>query len=371
MVIFIYKLNYTLNRPICHPFFSFYSKWGLSETFLPLASLHDIGWDITVLSYRRRFTFMSKKENPTNLFRLVAILIFASCILACFDLTAEGFSLPAKNWGICFGNSANFTGLRFNLVDRNIEKINGINITFWKPKDDEATGTVNGLSLGIVPFAESLNGIQLGVLGSGAKNNINGISIGILGAGCGGDMNGINIGGLGVGAGGSLTGFNFGFLGTGAGGDVKGINIGGLGIGAGGSLIGINIGGLGAGAGERVMGLNIGGLGVGCGDQLIGLTIAGIGAGAPTVKGITIAGVGAGGKSITGLTMALATIRITDDGTLNGLAVSAYNNIRGYQRGVSIGIVNYAYRVKGLQIGLINIIRDNPPGRKVLPIVNW
>lgn len=45
--------------------------------------------------------------------------------------------------------------------------------------------------------------------------------------------------------------------------------------------------------------------------------------------------------------------------------------IGGEQRGLSIGILNYARRLEGVQVGLINIARDNPPGRKVLPVLNW
>jgi hypothetical protein len=37
---------------------------------------------------------------------------------------------------------------------------------------------------------------------------------------------------------------------------------------------------------------------------------------------------------------------------------------------VSIGIVNYAWRVRGIQIGVVNIVRDNPTPLKVLPVLN-
>ena len=42
----------------------------------------------------------------------------------------------------------------------------------------------------------------------------------------------------------------------------------------------------------------------------------------------------------------------------------------GIAAGLAIGIVNYAFRVTGVQIGLINIVRDNPKYLKVLPIMN-
>ena len=50
--------------------------------------------------------------------------------------------------------------------------------------------------------------------------------------------------------------------------------------------------------------------------------------------------------------------------------MSPFNYIRGSQTGVSIGIVNSAWSVKGVQLGLVNIIRDNPAGLKVLPLFN-
>jgi hypothetical protein len=252
---------------------------------------------------------------------------------------ARALTVPSRTWGICFGNSPSFTGLRFNFIDRNIQTINGINLTLWKPPDKLVTGTVNGFSLGLIPYANHLNGVQIGLLGAGAKENITGITIGLIGAGSGRDM--------------------------------KGINIGGLGVGAGQNLIGLNIGLLGVGAGENVTGITIAGLGAGAGEKLTGLTICGLAVGAPMIKGITIAGFGLGGKSISGLSIALGTVQVKDDGIISGLSISAFNYIRGTQRGVAIGIVNYAYRLKGLQIGLVNIVRDNPKGRVVLPVINF
>jgi len=53
------------------------------------------------------------------------------------------------------------------------------------------------------------------------------------------------------------------------------------------------------------------------------------------------------------------------------LALSSFNYLRGTVGGLSLGIVNYAWKLeRGLQIGLFNIIRDNPKGLKVLPVFN-
>ena len=50
--------------------------------------------------------------------------------------------------------------------------------------------------------------------------------------------------------------------------------------------------------------------------------------------------------------------------------VEVVNGIKGKQTGVSLGIVNYAYELKGIQIGLINYVRENPKYLKVLPLIN-
>jgi hypothetical protein len=333
---------------------------------------------------------------------------------------SQGIGIPSKKGGIGFGNLPRFTGIRFNFRDKNAEKINGINVTIWQPKDDSVqTGTVNGISLGL-PMAmgtENRNGINLGVLGTAAKDNLRGINIGGLGLGAGENMTGVNIGGLGMGSGGEIKGINIGGLGAGSGKDMTGFNFGGLGIGSGESLRGITFGGLGVGASERITGITLGGLGVGsgksisgitigglgvgsggnisgitaaligigCGGELSGLVVSGIAAGSVKVKAIAIAPV-VGGKDVKGLIIAPAYMKIgylrkewkkeevkeeEVQGTLKGVTVSAFNQIRGSQQGLAIGVVNYANHIKGVQLGLINIVKENPKGLRILPIFNF
>ena len=297
---------------------------------------------------------------------------------------AQSLDIPSHGWGLSFGNSKEFTGLRFNFRDSQVKRITGINITLWQPHKDNTEAVVEGLSLGLVPGGAHLRGLQVGLLGVAATKSLAGISFGLLGMGAGGDVTGLNLGGLGIGAGRDMKGINVGGLGIGAGGNLwglnlggvgagenaAGINIGGLGAGAGKNMIGLNIAGLGLGAGERLAGINIGGLGMGAGDRLAGLTIVGLAAGAPEVVGLTIAGGFVGGKSLRGLQVAGAMVHVIKDGHLAGCAVSPFNYIRGSQSGLSIGIVNYARSVTGLQIGVINIVRNNPKGLRVLPVFN-
>jgi hypothetical protein len=346
-----------------------------------------------------------------QLLSLFAVLFFFTSAFS------QGVGIPSKHAGIGFGNVSKFTGIRFNFTDKNVEKITGINTTIWQPKDDaDNTGTVNGISVGL-PIAgghETQNGLSIGVFGVAASKNLNGINIGGLGAGAGESVSGFNFGGLGIGAGGSLRGVTIGGLGAGAGGNVSGFSVGGLGIGAGGNMTGVTLAGLGAGSGGNVTGITIAGVGIGAGENLTGFSFAlgGIGAG-EKVKGITLAGIGIGaGEQLTGITAAVVGIgspkvrglavalavggldlkgimiapayfrvgggtRINDagekseeEGVMTGLSVSAFNQIKGEQRGVAIGVVNYTKRIKGFQLGLINIVKENPRGLRVLPIFN-
>jgi hypothetical protein len=335
--------------------------------------------------------------------KLCLTLLFSWLILSVNF--AQGFNIPDAHWGLSFGNSTDFNGIRFNIIDKDINKINGINFSVWGHKESERqTGSVNGISIGLPAAmgAANLNGINLGIVGVGAKENIRGINIGGIGAGAGGnavginfgglgvgaggDLVGLNVGGLGVGAGGDMKGINFGGLGAGAGGDVKGITVGLLGVGAGGDLVGLNVGGLGVGTGEDMIGINIGGLGVGAGGSLTGINISMLGIGAGEhLKGISIAGIGVGASTVTGLqvammsggsavrgvTIAPAYFRIEgEDSYMKGLSVSAFNHIMGEQFGVAIGVFNYAWAVRGFQLGLLNHVKSNPRGLRWLPIFN-
>jgi len=346
--------------------------------------------------------------------QLISLLALLFLFTGAFS---QGVGIPSKHAGLGFGNLSKFTGIRFNFKDKNVEKITGINTTLWQPKnDDVATGTVNGISLGL-PIAgghENQNGVSVGVFGVAASDNLRGFNVGGLGAGAGKSVSGFNFGGLGIGAGENLSGFTFGGLGAGAGQNVSGFSVGGLGIGAGGNMSGITIGGLGAGAGGNVTGITIAGVGLGAGENLTGLslalggigagekvrgiTVAGIGVGAgQELKGITAAVVGVGSPKVTGFAAALAVggldikgimiapayfrvgggTRTNDagekseeEGMMTGVSVSAFNQIKGEQRGVSIGVVNYTKRIKGFQLGVINIVKENPRGLRVLPIFN-
>jgi hypothetical protein len=332
---------------------------------------------------------------------LVASLLGGSARAAGEEPRPWSLDLTVHDFGIGIGNSRHIDGLRLNFRDTAPFSAHGVNATIWMPSKEAGDSEVDGLALGL-PLTgagrvrgvalglgagadKTLDGIGVGILGVGSGGGLRGVHLGGLGAGTGGDVIGIAAGGLGVGAGGSVYGMIVGGLGAGAGGDFTGIGVGGLGVGAGGRLRGIAVGGLGAGAGQGVQGIALGGLGAGSGGDVQGLIAGGLGAGAGgTIQGVAIGGLGvgapriqglavglaAGGKEVQGVVVAPAYFHVVENGSFTGLSVSAFNRVLGEQRGLAIGLVNYASRLNGVQIGLVNWADNNPSGLKVLPVAN-
>jgi hypothetical protein len=284
------------------------------------------------------------------------------------SVLGQGLDLTVNHVGLAIGDVPRVTGLRLNYRDRNLERVNGVNVTIWSPYGG-GSGTVRGLALGLpLTGAERIDGIATGIFGVGTAGGMTGIGVGGLGIGSGGSMRGLFVGGLGVGGGGRIDGIAIGGLGVGVGGRLRGVAIGGLGVGGGGSAEGLMIGGLGVGSGGDVTGIAIGGLGVGAGGRLHGLAVGGLGVGAPRIDGIAAAALAVGAQDAKGALIA-PWVKI-EHGEMQGLTIGAFNQVRGLHHGLAIGIVNYAEELQGVQVGVINIARNNPSGAKVLPIAN-
>ncbi|MBX3131839.1 MAG: hypothetical protein KF689_00460 [Gemmatimonadaceae bacterium] len=234
-----------------------------------------------------------------------------------------------------------------------------------------AGGDARGLMVGGLGAAAggSIRGIAVAGLGAGAGGSVRGLTAAGLGAGAGGDIRGMTVAGLGAGAGGEIRGITVGGLGVGAGGRLRGISVAGLGVGAGGSIRGISVGGLGVGAGDDVTGVTVGGLGVGSGGTLRWVTLGGLGVGAPRIEGVASALL-VGAERTHGMVVAPALFRTERGGQMTGASISTVNAVRGMQQGLTIGLVNYTERLRGVQVGAINIVADRPWPWKVLPVVN-
>lgn len=329
---------------------------------------------------------------------LLALSLFAPTTL---PAQSPGLKIAVGDVGLGIGDVPRIDGLRINFRDRHLERVRGVNITIWSPHDD-ADGVVQGLALGLpltgaadirgialaagVGVDRDFTGIGLAPIGMGAGGRIRGVVLTGIGAGGGGDMEGVMIGGIGLGAGGNIRGLAVGGIGAGVGGHLDGVGIGGIGVGVSGNARGITLGGVGVGAGGHARGVTIGGVGVGVGGDATGLTVggiglgvggdlrginlAGVGIGASQVTGITIAGVAAGAGDARGVIVAPAYFQLAEGGALRGVSVSAFNDIRGQQHGLAIGILNIASELHGVQLGLINIAR-NKERFPVLPLMNY
>ncbi|MEX2400910.1 MAG: hypothetical protein WD423_09090 [Rhodothermales bacterium] len=283
---------------------------------------------------------------------------------------AQSLDLTVRDYGLSIGDASYVNGVRLNFRDRNLQVVNGLNLTLWEPHEP-VEGIVRGIAIGLPQTgARRIHGVGLGLFGVSAHESATGIIVGGLGTGVGQDLVGVAVGGLGVGSGRDVRGVAVGGLGVGAGGDLSGIAVGGLGVGGGGDVHGIMIGGLGAGAGGNLSGIAVGGLGVGAGGTIRGLAVSGAGVGAPTIRGLVLSAVAAGTTDIVGIAVAPGYFHVEENGRMKGLSISAFNRIRGTQQGLTIGILNVARHLNGVQVGLLNIAHNNPRGLRVLPFLN-
>lgn len=341
------------------------------------------------------------RSLPTAAIAATSIAALAPALAPALS-AQDTHSGPRVRKVLSIGHHPRVDGIRINYRDREVDLVRGANITIWSPYEDFSGGPVIGAAIGLpITVAGDIRGIGLGLAGVGAEENMHGIMLGGLGVGAGGDLRGLALGGVGLGAGGNLRGIAVGGIGTGIGGDlrglavggigtgvggsVRGIAVGGVGVGAGGNVRGITVGGIGVGAGGSIRGISIGGVGVGAGNGIHGITVGGIGVGTGgTASGITVAGLGVGAPRIRGgaaamivgtenargVVIAPALFRTERGGRLTGASLSSVNAIRGTQHGLTIGLVNYAERLQGVQIGAININKGASGPFKVLPIIN-
>jgi hypothetical protein len=87
------------------------------------------------------------------------------------------------------------------------------------------------------------------------------------------------------------------------------------------------------------------------------------------LKGVVLSVLAAGGQDVHAIVLAGAYFKVDQRGRFDGGSLSAVNNIRGEQHGLTLGLFNYAHDLHGAQIGLINI-SDNGGNRRVLPLIS-
>ncbi|MBC8368194.1 hypothetical protein H8E52_12375 [bacterium] len=309
---------------------------------------------------------------------------------------AQSLDLAYKDYGLSFGNSKKFTGLRINLVDRDVERITGLNLTFWNPGNNP-TAVYNGMTLALIGTkSQHIDGIALSGIGVTATEKIRGIAAGTLGVGAR-NFTGLALGlimvdvqehfrGVNISGGWTLTSNRLDGLAFSPGvtmaKQVRGVAIAGLFAGGEQSLTGLALGGCGVFS-TRLRGLAIAGFGAGgeCvdgvvitlggigGKQLNGIMLAGLGLGASEhIRGLAIGGILSFAPEVTGLTI----------GAMNGLYIDRidledflhFKLANEKYTGLSIGLVNYSKNLNGVQLGLLNYAANNPKWLRLLPLLN-
>jgi hypothetical protein len=239
----------------------------------------------------------------------------------------KSINIPLKKYGISFGNSSEFTGIRINLSDKDIKRINGLNITFWARKlkywSDNVQmqkSVVNGISTGIIPTCGTMNGINSGLLRVVALKEMNGLSLSVLNLYSKGNINGLTVSGF-ITQCEVLSGFVVSGIAAAGVGGINGLAIGGLTV----SSDRNDINGVAATLGVLY-----------CGSDFNGVGVSGIFLKSETFRGFSIAGCSSSYKMF-------------------GLSIALYNRTR---------------ELHGGQIGLLNYAGNNRKGLRYLPLVN-
>jgi hypothetical protein len=121
-----------------------------------------------------------------NLKSILILLLFPTFVFA----QNKSFTIGIKKNGIVIGNSKKCNGVRLNFWDKNVDQVNGFNLS-----TKAASINTNGFSFGLVTNQDSVtNGFRIGGF-TNLGENINGICIGGLGTAAT-RINGIGIGGL-------------------------------------------------------------------------------------------------------------------------------------------------------------------------------
>ena len=280
----------------------------------------------------------------------------------------SSLDLGISGVGISFGSATRWTGLRFNWRDRSLERIDGLNITLWKPGENVG-GSVNGVALGLGPRAGYMRGVSIGLLGVLPERAAYGVTIGGLGVVAEGSLTGLNVGLLGIVTEGPAYGLSIAGLGLVTEGGARGVNVAGLGLVSEGTMAGINLAGLGLVAERGIHGINGALLGVVTERELRGITVTGLGAVAEgNMTGITVGGLGVvSDRAVQGIAAALLKVDTQD---LQGLSVAGWTRVRHAQRGLSIGLFNQAEELHGVQFGLLNFAGNNHGLARWTPIIN-
>jgi hypothetical protein len=272
---------------------------------------------------------------------------------------AQSFDIPVEGYGFSFGNSKNFTGLRINIVDKEVERINGLNLSLTNADND---GEFNGIALGGLVGGDSVNGIAVGLLGVDAKK-IRGIAIGGVFAAERKIVSQV------------LSNISFDFKNRSKSrASLFGIQFENI---PETSLVGIQIGYM-AAVTRKGFGI-LASATFSISKEMNGIEAGFVGNFAGEMNGLQVGVINFAGE-MNGLQVGALNL----SGEVNGIAIGAFWNSAKKMNGLQIGLLNYAdelngiqiglfsgaKKANGIQIGLFNYIGNNPIGLHILPGIN-
>ena len=250
----------------------------------------------------------------------IALLITEGLYLSAQDLSSNcrALNIPLKKYGISFGNSIEFSGIRVNFRDSAVKHVNGLNLTFWLTRDLNNIPVVNGINIGFLPTATISQPITVGLYGTGSKT-LNGISVGGIAVGTL-NANGLIVSGFVIAAGNSISGLSFAPI------DIYSNN---------------SINGCAVGVASVVAHGNINGVVADLGYVKC----------SKTVSGVTI------------------TAGYLNSSIYKGIAIAGFSGSIE-MHGLSFAIINHTEKLHGLQVGLLNYAGNNHKGLRMLPFFN-
>ena len=248
--------------------------------------------------------------------------------------------------GIGFGNSHYYSGIRLNVIDKNVKIVNGLNLCLVKTKP----GTNNGLSLGLLAANDiTQNGISFGLFSNSGRNR-NGIAMSPFYSGAN-KINGIATSGLYI---------------------------------QGDYINGIALSGLYTGAKKKMNGAAFSFLAI-ASEKLNGFSASTL-ISTDTTRGVSFAFINFCNhfKGFSCSTHGILSLKSHKNSKFEGLAIAFgavfFEEIKGVtvcgasiskrQKGLSIGLYNHTKNLKGIQFGLLNYAANNPRMLRYLPIIN-
>lgn len=209
----------------------------------------------------------------------------------------------------------------------------GINLSLWKGVSTQPVDSLQTtyLNIGLLSTMNRVKGLGINAISSVVRQDLYGAQISGFANIVGGSMNGIQISGL-----------------TNVNGD---------------NMLGLSATGLVNIAGNKSQGVLISGLTNVIGDNSQGILVSGVlNITGDVARGIHVAGLAnITGSEMTGVILT-GLLSVTGE-NMTGVQISGIGNVIGEEaNGVQLSLLNYATRVNGLQIGLINYYRDKMDG---------